>query len=73
LEPADASHHQTDARSWLDREFLKPMEEVMGKNGLTRNQQALQLGIKLEQKTIPAGLQVMSAGYVSHTRPGNFK
>jgi rubrerythrin len=41
-----------ELKSWLDREFVKPMAEVLKNRGLTSNPQALQLGIRLEQKTI---------------------
>ncbi|MEE9306688.1 MAG: ferritin family protein [Spirochaetia bacterium] len=41
-----------ELRSWLDREFVKPMEQVLSNRDLTKNQQALQLGVRLEQKTI---------------------
>jgi rubrerythrin len=40
------------SRSWLDQEFAKPMEQVLSTRELSKNQQALQLGVRLEQKTI---------------------
>ncbi|UCF97794.1 MAG: ferritin family protein [Spirochaetaceae bacterium] len=39
-------------RSWLDQEFVKPMEKVLSSRELGKNKQALQLGVRLEQKTI---------------------
>jgi rubrerythrin len=39
-------------KSWLDREFVKPMEEVWKGRDVSKNEEALQLGVRLEQKTI---------------------
>lgn len=41
-----------ELKRWLDREFVKPMEDVLKNRDLTNNPQALQLGVRLEQKTI---------------------
>jgi rubrerythrin len=38
--------------NWLDQEFVKPMEEVWQGKNVTKNEEALQLGVRLEQTTI---------------------
>jgi rubrerythrin len=41
-----------ELKSWLDREFVNPMNQVLQSRDITRNEEALQLGVRLEQKTI---------------------
>jgi rubrerythrin len=41
-----------ELQGWLEREFVNPMEQVLNDRDITTNEAALQLGVRLEQKTI---------------------
>jgi rubrerythrin len=49
---AASAELREELKSWLDREFVKPVKQVLNSRDITKNEDALQLGVRLEWKTI---------------------